>query len=288
MKRIFALIASLIAFTCFTGFSMQRTVPDKTLEWVVEDYLDWNRYLGGVYTDYNYVITHDPDKATNTDTVQIHLSITYPHVTAASVYSATYQYDKSSDLWDVLRGGHWGSTDILTYDLTSSSRIWMDCIRAEGWTAEFIGEGHDDAIEFLPIDDLFLESFEPEDFIIDLKTGWGIDAYCEYDNGEEAIMQVVVFEFNQDTIAQALIDAMVDDTFDYLTTFDQRSGNNYSAILLEPPYDPNSYGTENILLIRQDATTFVVYSYYDSMFNGGSTFNYIMQQIGYVDFMTAG
>lgn len=90
MKKILALVLCLTALVMLPGFSFsaEKQVPDKTLEWAVEDYLESLEL--GEPENTEVEIEHDLDEATHTDTVTIHVSAEYPGLTAASSCVTTY------------------------------------------------------------------------------------------------------------------------------------------------------------------------------------------------------
>ena len=183
MKKSMVLLLTTVFFLLFiTGCGPQKTVPDKTLEWEVEEYLKANKYLGGAYTNYDYSVVHSPDKSTNTDTVQINLSVTYPHIVTSSIFNATYQYNRSSDLWSVLRGGNWDAPNVLSYDITESARIWQQSFESAGWTVMLEGEGADyirQQIDYYK--DASGISFDyPTQLVDNLEDFWYLSAFKQY------------------------------------------------------------------------------------------------------------
>ena len=88
--------------------------------WTVEDYLKECGY--GTVTDHSYEVTHSPEESTKTDTVHIALEATCERASLSTTYDATYQYNKASDLWTVIRGGEWQSASIASYRLDYSPK----------------------------------------------------------------------------------------------------------------------------------------------------------------------
>lgn len=275
MKKIFLFALCALMFLFCAGFGLVKTVPEKTLEWVVDDYLDWNQYIGGKYTDYQYKITHDPDKSTNTDTVTIDLTITYPHVTASSNYEMTYQYDKSRDLWEELRGPGWDVLHIDTYDITSSSRLWMQAFESEGWEFELKAEGSSFAESLIANVNDGLKTA--------CQTGWCIDAFYPIESDLGPQVRVYSIEFDDESTAQELLITLRDVNFNHIPVLGEAMGDNYFFSLLSK----YGYRESSCLLIRQDKTVFCISS--DAPAGYDYAIYSVLQQVGFVDeTLTAG
>ena len=101
-----------------TSCSAPKEVPEQTIAWVVEDYLQGSG-LGAV-AESSYEVTHTPDESTKTDTVHIALDAAFERASLSSSYAATYQYNKASDLWTLIRGGQWQTETVDSYRLDYS------------------------------------------------------------------------------------------------------------------------------------------------------------------------
>lgn len=80
----------------------QTKVPNEIVEHRVLEYMDED----GIddYIRYDLDITHDPNKTTNWDAVQVTLTVQYKCATDILSGSYLYQYNRSSDLWSLISG----------------------------------------------------------------------------------------------------------------------------------------------------------------------------------------
>jgi hypothetical protein len=133
MKRFVPFLALLLCVCLIgcggvtvVGKKASSEVPEKMIQWEIDDYLEEFSDFGGAYTDYTVSITHDPDKETKTDTVSIDLTITYPSSIANNQWQITYQYDKSKETWDVLRTSGWEPPRVKQYFIKETFQEWSD------------------------------------------------------------------------------------------------------------------------------------------------------------------
>lgn len=131
-RKIEVIVCCVLALFCLSGCGKAKTVPDKTIEWVVEDFLNWNSDRGGLYTDYSYTVSHDPDKNTNTDTIIVNLTVWYPHQMCRSEYRGTYQYNRASDNWGLSRDGYWDELMVWSFDISDSEQEWLNSLEYQG------------------------------------------------------------------------------------------------------------------------------------------------------------
>ena len=120
MKKSLICLALLMFALLLTACGTPKEVPEQMIVWTVEDYLKESGY--GTVTEHSYEVTHSPDESTKTDTVHIALEATCERASLSTSYDATYQYNKASDLWTVIRGGEWQSASIASYRLDYSPK----------------------------------------------------------------------------------------------------------------------------------------------------------------------
>lgn len=224
MKKPIILITALsLLLLCMTGCGAAKTVPDKTIEWEIEDYLKSAPTMGGAYTDYSSEVKHDPDHDTKTDTVSVELTITYPHCIAGVTYEATYQYDKASDLWTVIRGGKWETFHVNRYDIAASCKLWLNEMNRVGFNSTTMLQGKDEMSNVIADD-------YPElgDLVID---GWNNEGYYPDINGwqYESQLNVYCFETNRMEDAKLLYDAENESvrSVEWMNLIDNAEGDNY-------------------------------------------------------------
>ena len=147
MRKISIIGLALILLICsMGGCSGKMAVPDRILEWAVEDYLQSSRYLDRNYTECKTNTSHSFDSETKTDTVKIELILEYPRYVSGAVYNAVYQYDKSEDQWNCIRGGVWEQGHSISVRISDSMNEWTAELKKNGLTGisennvgEFIG-----------------------------------------------------------------------------------------------------------------------------------------------------
>ena len=134
MRRI-AIVFMLVAVLLSGCVKLEttRTVPEKMLEWAIEDYFKAHLEQDGDTPTYEYEIQHDPDKETKTDAVSIKLTVTYAtsfisSYTSVTNYNAVYHYDQQADDWSLIRGGQWSREEVKSYSLPQSAAMWVSLI----------------------------------------------------------------------------------------------------------------------------------------------------------------
>ena len=170
MKKILALVLCLTALVMLPGFSFsaEKQVPDKSLEWAVEDYLEGLEL--GEPENTEVEIEHDLDEPTHTDTVTIHVSAEYPGLTATSSCVTTYEYNKATDLWSVIRGGKWEPLRVTEYRLSIDTEECMEALERLGEDPDYDELGSE---ELFFEDGWMLELFEDSEVTPD-AAGWEI------------------------------------------------------------------------------------------------------------------
>ena len=100
-KSTIAFLLVIIVCMLSACSPVQTEVPES----LVRDLVDMNEYADmGKYT---LTITHHPDKETHRDHVDIVISIQTPYAEAVSTCSAVYEYNRSSDLWSLVKCEDW-------------------------------------------------------------------------------------------------------------------------------------------------------------------------------------
>ena len=135
MKRHFFFLVVLAMLTCLSGCSQEnQNVPDRMLEWEVEDYLNYNSINSvDTYTSYDMQTSHSYDKQTKTDTVSIKLTVYYPKCVASSSYEGTYKYNKEKEEWEFLRGDRWSDMQIESFTMSASQEEWIAALKKTGF-----------------------------------------------------------------------------------------------------------------------------------------------------------
>ena len=177
MKKIVAVFLCILVFFSLAACGAPKQVPDQTIAWAVEDYLKGCGY--GTVTESSYEASHNYDDATKTDTVDIALMAVFPNASFKTSCQATYQYDKSSGLWSVVRGGEWAPVSVNSYRLTVSPRSILKTIKETDATADFDNKNslrNELNLESLTeaVDDWFIEGQD------------SVFAYCESADPETA------------------------------------------------------------------------------------------------------
>ncbi len=127
MKKGLILVLLLaVMVTCLSACGAEKTIPEKTVEWAIEDFIKGQYGSLENAPQYSYVVNHSPDSSTKSDTIHVDLTLNDPHYTAVSAYDATYVYDKGSELWTLQRGGDWSSLKTTNMNISSDSQIWKD------------------------------------------------------------------------------------------------------------------------------------------------------------------
>lgn len=147
MKRILSIVLCALMIISLAGCGSAQKVPDKTIERLIENFVNYNPYYGEY--EYSYSVSHDPDKSTNSDTIQVDLKVTYPHAAASSQYKGTYQYDKASGVWNEMPGGEWEPLQINSYRIPDSPDLWLEAVRETRMEATIIGQGREFGAEYV-------------------------------------------------------------------------------------------------------------------------------------------
>lgn len=116
---ILVLFLICTALNIFTGCSAAETeVPDS----VIYDLVEKNKYsdLG----EYEISVIHHPDEKTHRDRVDIILGIYAPYAEIVSTCSAEYQYDRTSDLWSLIKCEDWSNPDYNFAFTDSLLKTW--------------------------------------------------------------------------------------------------------------------------------------------------------------------
>ena len=175
MKKSLLCLALLMFVLLLTACGAPKEVPEQMIVWTVEDYLKECGY--GTVTDHSYEVTHSPEESTKTDTVHIALEATCERASLSTSYDATYQYNKASDLWTVIRGGEWQSASIASYRLDYSPKPLLSVMIKQDRYAEIETEPIWGSIpETEPVDYWHIDSANNDIFYLET-----IDADSAYD-----------------------------------------------------------------------------------------------------------
>lgn len=114
MKRIAYIVIimamALILFAC----GGQTKVPDSLIELEIETEI--RDYLYENDKDdfrYSYTVDHKSDSSMHTDTLTVCLKIEGDYGYYQTYNSFTYQYDRSSDLWNLKQKGDWTEEEVV-------------------------------------------------------------------------------------------------------------------------------------------------------------------------------
>lgn len=106
MKRRLCILLLLFTAIILTACGNKvKEVPESEIQDVVDDYFYENTMVGYIAHDYSAI--HNWDSETKTDTVQIKAITEYEYGYLVAECECKYQYDRSSDLWNLKRIGHW-------------------------------------------------------------------------------------------------------------------------------------------------------------------------------------
>lgn len=121
----FIIIIGICGCLCSCG-EKSREVSENQIQYAVEDYLLLNSLNGSKtksgsdwenYEDMTLETVHLWDKESNTDTVDVSITFKYPYGSLIAENTLTYQYDKSSDLWSLIRTDEWN--EYAEYDIAA-------------------------------------------------------------------------------------------------------------------------------------------------------------------------
>ena len=105
----------------------QESVPDAVVQVVVDECLD--RWGFDDFVSYETEIRHDPDAANHMDTVTITFRFEYPYgYYITELKGLTYQYDRASDLWNVISKGKKGGPSVEWKDLERLCGFYEDLL----------------------------------------------------------------------------------------------------------------------------------------------------------------
>lgn len=107
---VLVVVLSLVLSGCGKSSSASNGVPNRTVELVVLDYFDERELYPGDYNGYSFNVVHNYDKSSKTDAAIINLSIEYTYTSESTYIQTWYSYDKSSDLWTLIRKGEWSES----------------------------------------------------------------------------------------------------------------------------------------------------------------------------------
>lgn len=282
MKRRFLLIVFL-SFIIMTivGCGAQQTVPEKTLEWVVSDYIDKNQ-LDGPCLESSYQVTHDPDRKTNSDSVRVYLTMNCQHVTATSTYEATYQYDKSSGLWTLCRGGLWDKAELISLHIDDTTDGWNKSFQEVEWIPEVKKEGvecvREGDVFTIPVGEMVNDgtTLRSED----LAGYWVMSAHKQYDGDIYGYCEVEYLRFENENNAKITSDyyrEILENTLGY--ELKSKVEKDQLTILR---YALSFYEEEKTaIVIQQDGAVYVVMAYLENYEMGGQDFASILESVGY-------
>ena len=284
MKRHFLLIL-LLSFIVMTivGCGTQLTVPETTLKWVVSDYIDGNQ-LDGPCLKSSYQVTHEPDRKTNSDTVQVYLTMEFQHVTAVSTYEATYQYDKSSGLWTLYRGGLWDEAELVSIHIDDTTVGWEKSFQEAEWASEVKKEGIDCVWEgdifIIPVGEMMNDgtTLQSED----LSGYWTMSAYKQYNGNLNGYCEVEYLSFDNENNAKIAFDyyrEIWENTLGY--ELKSEVEKEHLKILR---YTLSFHKEEKTaIVIQQDGAVYVVMAYLEDYEMGGQDLASIFERVGYIE-----
>ena len=125
MKRsliaIVLVATMIISLAGFTAYGFSEEVPDLMIKWLVEDYV---AELENKPESYSYDVEHNLDSGTKTDSITVTLTVLYSNNEAHSVYTGIYQYNKSTELWSLIRGGEWTELELKLNENLEDIAFW--------------------------------------------------------------------------------------------------------------------------------------------------------------------
>ncbi len=239
------LLAVLLLFFCllFAGCGSEKTVPEQTTNQIVDDYLIRFGTFAGTHTSYQAVINHNPEGREKTDVITIELTISFPHIVTASSYEATYRYDGSRKVWDLVNGGSWSPIRIKSCDLATKSDLWISTLQQMDYQPT----------EEKEIFNQFNEGLQESS--IDMSTiedGWVI---------EDNDILVLFYDMDTNYDAQNLFQFFQDSAVRMgLETNQTQEGDNYVFALFIIPKEYAEYADFQFCecLIRQDDKLFFI------------------------------
>ena len=231
IKRMSIALVLLCAALAFSACShMPEAVPETLLEWEVEDFekLGLDNYGLGDYDKTKTAFIHNPDKASHTDAVQIDVSRQYTHGVVKYNNTLTYQYDKSKDLWELIRKDDWRLTSSKVNEMDLSLDAWKKTMESNLELAKSGGEIASQ--ENIEMGDIGKDASEEQRELINLiLNAWEAGLYTsEYD--ERFI--VYGFEAEDGDKAQRLYWLLINNNFEpYYRHYIQQYDNAVISVL---------------------------------------------------------
>lgn len=131
MKRsliaIVLVATMIISLAGFTAYGFSEEVPDLMIKWLVEDYV---AELENKPESYSYDVKHNLDSGTKTDSITVTLTVLYPNNDVQAVYTGIYQYNKSTELWSLIRGGEWMELELKQNENLEDISFWASELSA--------------------------------------------------------------------------------------------------------------------------------------------------------------
>lgn len=273
MKRQFFFLLVLAMLTCLSGCSQEnQNVPDRMLEWEVEDYLNYNSINSfDTYTSYDMQTSHSYDKQTKTDTVSIKLTVYYPKCVASSSYEGTYKYNKEKEDWEFLRGDRWSDMKVESFTMSDSQEDWIAALKKTGFAnIEFATEAQtEEAKERVQKK---LQEEEPSSSVTDF---WLLGAMDDISDADSDIL-IYCMTLNDEDSAESAYRAVKEDDIDSKGAYVSYSakGENYEYVLVQDDVG------EWTLLVNNEKRLFYVYFCgidwvpYDLLYEVGFIYDY--------------
>lgn len=272
MKRYFFFLVVLAMLTCLSGCSQEnQNVPDRMLEWEVEDYLNYNSINSfDTYTSYDMQTSHSYDKQTKTDTVSIKLTVYYPKCVASSSYEGTYKYNKEKEDWEFLRGDRWSDMKVESFTMSDSQEDWIAALKKTGFAnIEFATEAQTEEAKERVQKKL---QEEPSSSVTDL---WLLGAMNDISDADSDIL-IYCMTLNDENSAESAYRAVKEDDIDSKGAYVSYSakGENYEYVLVQDDVG------EWTLLVKNEKRVFYIYFCgidwvpYDLLYEVGFIYDY--------------
>ncbi len=272
MKRYFFFLVVLAMLTCLSGCSQEnQNVPDRMLEWEVEDYLNYNSINSfDTYTSYDMQTSHSYDKQTKTDTVSIKLTVYYPKCVASSSYEGTYKYNKEKEDWEFLRGDRWSDMKVESFTMSDSQEDWIAALKKTGFAnIEFATEAQTEEAKELVQKKL---QEEPSSSVTDL---WLLGAMDDISDADSDIL-IYCMTLNDENSTESAYRAVKEDDIDSKGAYVSYSakGENYEYVLVQDDVG------EWTLLVKNEKRVFYIYFCgidwvpYDLLYEVGFIYDY--------------
>ena len=239
MKKLLSFLLTITVIVSLTACGAPKQVPDQTIAWVVEDYLEECGH--GSTDEFSYETTHSYDSATKTDTVNVSLSANLPTSSLNTSYSGTYQYDKTRDLWTLIRGGNWMPISVRSYNLIASKNEILKAIREIDYSAEI-----DETIHIID-----LLSLDPKTEVTDSWIIQGQDSLFMYCESSEHDIAFSVFMKTLYLLYQSNLTDILNDLASQ--KIESAVGENYYCLKLH-----SDAIKSDVYLICQDTAVFII------------------------------